>query len=144
MAEIGVYTKQLMAVKSWDRILDIDVYTGINEFVVNPSNPQVIVATSYQRRRHVWTLINGGPGSGIHKTVDGGKTWNRVTAGLPAENMGRIGIAMAPSEPNILYTIVESNDKDKGVYRSQDFGQTWKKTFKSHEHKPAILQRVSC
>lgn len=113
--------------KSWDRILDIDVYTGINEFVVNPSNPQVIVATSYQRRRHVWTLINGGPGSGIHKTVDGGKTWNRVTAGLPAENMGRIGIAMAPSEPNILYTIVESNDKDKGVYRSQDFGQTWKK-----------------
>lgn len=113
--------------KTWDRILDIDVHTGINEFVVDPGNPEVIVATSYQRRRHVWTLINGGPGSGVHKTTDGGQTWNEITSGLPTENMGRIGIAMAPSSPNILYTIVESNDKDKGVYRSTDFGQTWKK-----------------
>lgn len=113
--------------KNWQRILDIDIYTGVNEFVVDPSNPDVIVATSYQRRRHVWTLINGGPGSGIHKTTDGGKTWSRVTSGLPSDNMGRIGIAMAPSSPNTLYAIIESNDKDKGVYRSQDFGQTWQK-----------------
>ncbi|MEP2653888.1 MAG: glycosyl hydrolase [Paraglaciecola sp.] len=113
--------------ESWTQILEIDQYTGINEFVVNPENPNIIVATSYQRRRHVWTLINGGPGSGIHKTLDGGKTWSRIKAGLPSEHMGRIGIAMAPSKPDILYTIVESNDKDKGVYRSVDFGQTWKK-----------------
>ncbi|TRY31748.1 VPS10 domain-containing protein [Aliiglaciecola sp. M165] len=113
--------------KSWERILDIDIYTGVNEFVVDPADPNNIVATSYQRRRHVWTLINGGPGSGIHKTTDGGKTWSRISSGLPAENMGRIGIAMAPSSPNMLYAIVESNDKDKGVYRSEDFGQTWNK-----------------
>jgi photosystem II stability/assembly factor-like uncharacterized protein len=96
---------------TWNRILDIDKYTGINEFVVDPENPNNIVATSYQRRRHVWTLINGGPGSGIHKTTDGGKTWSKVTSGLPTDNMGRIGIAMAPSSPNMLYAIIESNDK---------------------------------
>ena len=112
---------------SWTRILDIDQYTGINEFVVDPTNPNNIVATSYQRRRHVWTLINGGPGSGIHKSTDGGKTWTNVKSGLPSDNMGRIGIAMAPSSPNMLYAIIESNDKEKGVYRSTDFGQTWKK-----------------
>ena len=107
---------------SWQRILDIDVYTGVNEFVVDPANPNNIVASSYQRRRHVWTLINGGPGSGIHKTTDGGKTWSQIKAGLPSDNMGRIGLAMAPSAANMLYAIIESNDKDKGVYRSQDFG----------------------
>jgi photosystem II stability/assembly factor-like uncharacterized protein len=112
---------------SWQRILDIDVYTGVNEFVVDPANPNTIVASSYQRRRHVWTLINGGPGSGIHKTTDGGKTWSQIKAGLPSDNMGRIGLAMAPSAANMLYAIIESNDKDKGVYRSQDFGQTWEK-----------------
>ncbi len=113
--------------QNWTRILEIDTYTGINEFVVNPNNPNEIVASSYQRRRHVWTLINGGPGSGIHKTTDGGKTWSRIASGLPSDNMGRIGITMAPSAPDTLYAIIESNDKDKGVYRSQDFGQTWKK-----------------
>ena len=112
---------------TWKRILEINQYTGVNEFVVNPENPKHIVATSYQRRRHVWTLINGGPGSGVHKTTDGGKTWKKITSGLPSDHMGRIGIAMAPSAPNTLYTIIESNDKDKGVYRSMDFGQTWKK-----------------
>ena len=113
--------------ETWTRILEIDQYTGINEFVVDPNNPDNIVASSYQRRRHVWTLINGGPGSGIHKSTDGGKTWSVITSGLPKDNMGRIGIAMAPSSPNMLYAIVESNDKEKGVYRSTDFGQTWKK-----------------
>jgi len=113
--------------KTWTRILNIDAHTGINEFVVDPNNTDVIVATSYQRRRHVWTLINGGPGSGVHKSTDGGKSWNRITSGLPSANMGRIGLTMAPSSPDTLYTIVESNDKDKGLYRSQDFGQTWQK-----------------
>ena len=113
--------------ENWQRILEIDIYTGINEFVVDPSDFNNIVATSYQRRRHVWTLINGGPGSGIHKTTDGGKTWSRISSGLPKDHMGRIGIAMAPSAPQTLYAIVESNDEEKGVYRSNNFGQTWQK-----------------
>lgn len=113
--------------KTWSKILDIDKFTGINEFVVDPKNHNNIVATSYQRRRHVWVLINGGPGSGVHKTTDGGVTWSKITKGLPGSEMGRIGIAMAPSAPNTLYTIIEAQEKDKGVYRSLDFGESWHK-----------------
>lgn len=112
---------------SWQRILEIDVHTGINEFVVHPDNFDQIVASSYQRRRHVWALINGGPGSGVHRTVDGGETWTEVSAGLPADDMGRIGLAMAPSRPDMLYAIIEAQDDERGVYRSVDFGQNWEK-----------------
>lgn len=112
---------------TWERILDIDEHTGINEFVVHPDNPDMIVASSYQRRRHVWVLINGGPGSGIHRTSDGGETWSEVTAGLPGDDMGRIGLAMAPSAPDTVYAIIEGQPKEQGVYRTSDFGQNWEK-----------------
>ena len=71
--------------KTWNTILTVDEHTGVNEFVVDPRDHDKIVASTYQRRRHVWVLINGGPGSGIHKTTDGGETWEEVTTGLPAE-----------------------------------------------------------
>lgn len=112
---------------NWESILDIDENTGINEFVIDPSNPDVIVASSYQRRRHVWTLINGGPGSGIHKTTDGGKTWRKISGDLPEGDLGRIGLAAAPSAPNMIYAIIEADKEDKGVYRSTDFGESWEK-----------------
>ncbi|MDB2692493.1 glycosyl hydrolase, partial [Luminiphilus sp.] len=88
---------------TWDLILDIDEHTGVNEFVVDPRNPNVIVASSYQRRRHVWVLINGGPGSGIYKSTDRGESWSEVKAGLPSDDMGRIGLAGAASDPDMLY-----------------------------------------
>ena len=113
--------------ESWDRILDIDEHTGINEFVVDPDNPDIIVASSYQRRRHVWTLINGGPGSGIHRTTDGGKTWTKISSGLPTGDLGRIGMTSAKSDPALIYAIIEADDKGKGVYASKDFGVTWEK-----------------
>lgn len=93
--------------KSWDRILEIDENTGINEFVVHPDDHDQIVASSYQRRRHVWVLINGGPSSGIHRTNDGGTSWSKVSSGLPGGDLGRIGIASAPSEPDTVYAIIE-------------------------------------
>jgi photosystem II stability/assembly factor-like uncharacterized protein len=122
----GLY-KSIDGGDSWKRILDIDENTGINEFVIDANNPDVIVASSYQRRRHVWTLINGGPGSGIHKSTDGGVSWTEITAGLPSGDLGRIGLAAAASAPNMIYAIIEADEKDKGVYRSTDFGESWDK-----------------
>lgn len=113
--------------QSWQKLLEIDADTGVNEFVVSPQNIDHLVASSYQRRRHVWTLINGGPGSGIHRSTDGGKTWNEVSQGLPKDHMGRIGLAGAPSAPNMVYAIIEANAEEKGVYRSTDFGQSFSK-----------------
>ncbi len=114
--------------ESWERLLHVNEYTGANEFVVHPDNPDHIVVSTYQRHRAVWTLINGGPGSGVHKSTDGGKTWRKLAGGLPAKNdLGRIGLAAAPSDPNILYAIIEGMDGEGGVYRSTDFGETWQK-----------------
>ncbi|MEM7431084.1 MAG: glycosyl hydrolase [Pseudomonadota bacterium] len=122
----GLY-RTLDGGESWERILEVDEHTGVNEFIVDPRNADVIVASSYQRRRHVWVLINGGPGSGIHKSTDRGKTWTEVTAGLPSDHMGKIGMANAPSAPDTMYAIIEANDEEKGVYRSTDFGSNWTK-----------------
>ncbi len=122
----GLY-KTIDGGETWEQLLGIDENTGINEFIIDPANPDVIVASSYQRRRHVWTLINGGPGSGIHKTTDGGKTWRKMESGLPSGDMGRVGLAMAPSAPSVLYAIIEAEAEDQGVYRSSDFGESWEK-----------------
>ena len=112
---------------TWTPILTVDEHTGINEFVVDPHNPDRIVASSYQRRRHVWTLINGGPGSGIHRTTDGGATWTEISAGLPKDDMGRIGLAGVAEEPGRIYAIIEASDDERGIYHSGDFGLNWEK-----------------
>ncbi len=127
---------------TWTEILTIDEHTGVNEFIVHPQNFDVIVASSYQRRRHVWVLINGGPGSGVHRTTDGGETWSEVTAGLPKDDMGRIGLAMAPSNSDMLYAIIEANDDEKGVYRSNDFGQNWEKRSSHMTTSPQYYNEI--
>jgi photosystem II stability/assembly factor-like uncharacterized protein len=113
--------------KTWNKVLSIDDNTGVTDFVVDPRNPDVIVAASWQRRRHVWTIINGGPGSAVHRTTDGGKTWKKVTGGLPVGELGRIGLAMAPTDPDVIYAIVEAPDTAGGIFRSSDRGVTWEK-----------------
>ncbi|MEZ6141129.1 MAG: hypothetical protein R3B84_11220 [Zavarzinella sp.] len=113
--------------KSWSAILTIDENTGITDFLLDPENPNQIVAASYQRRRHVWTLVNGGPGSAIHRTTDGGKTWKKIRSGLPNSELGRIGLAQAASQPQTIYAVVEAASKQGGIFRSDDFGVTWQK-----------------
>jgi photosystem II stability/assembly factor-like uncharacterized protein len=114
---------------SWEQLLAGDEYTGANEFVIHPDNPDHIVVSTYQRHRAIWTLINGGPGSAIHKSTDGGKTWRKLAGGLPGKgDLGRIGLAGAPSAPNVIYAIIESaTEGESGVYRSSDFGESWEK-----------------
>lgn len=113
--------------KTWENILRISENAGITDFVVDPRNPDVIVAASYQRRRHVWTLVNGGPDSAMHRTSDGGKTWTKVRSGLPTSELGRIGLAISPSDPDVLYSTIEAAEKQGGVFRSLDRGITWEK-----------------
>lgn len=112
---------------SWERILHVDEDTGVYDVLIHPERPDELIAVSYQRRRHVWTLINGGPGSGVHKSSDGGKTWRRISSGLPGGDLGKIGIAYAPSQPDTVYALVEADAKGRGTYASGDFGERWEK-----------------
>lgn len=122
----GVY-KTIDGGETWNQVLAIDEHTGVSEVLIHPDRPDNLLASAYQRRRHVWTLINGGPGSGIHRSTDGGETWMEVTAGLPKNDMGRIGITYSPANPDVVYAIIETDDEDEGFYRSTDFGASWEK-----------------
>ncbi len=113
---------------TWKKVLDISPRTGVTDVILDPRDPDVVYAAAYQRRRHVWTLINGGPESAIHKSTDGGATWRKLTNGLPeGVDLGRIGLALAPSDPDVLYAIVEAARGEGGVFRSTDRGETWVK-----------------
>ena len=113
--------------KTWKNILNISENTGVTDVVLDPSNPDIVYAASYQRRRHVWTLINGGPESAIYKSTDAGATWNKLRSGLPAGEMGRIGLDLSPVEPNLVYATIEAEGDQSGIYRSRDRGATWEK-----------------
>ncbi|MGH9320038.1 MAG: glycosyl hydrolase, partial [Vicinamibacteria bacterium] len=109
---------------SWERVLFISENTGVSDVAMDPRNPEVLYAAAYQRRRHDFAFIGGGPESGIYRTLDGGKSWERLSRGLPAEDMGRIGIAVAPSDPDVLYATVGAR-RAGGLYRTKDRGETW-------------------
>jgi photosystem II stability/assembly factor-like uncharacterized protein len=113
--------------RTWKQVLKISDDTGVSDVALDPRHPDTVYATAYQRRRHVWTLIDGGPESGIHKSTDGGATWKKLTNGLPKEDMGRIGLAIPPAEPSTVLAIVEAANKASGIYRSKDAGGTWEK-----------------
>jgi len=113
--------------ESWRKVLEIGENTGVNEVVLDPRDPDRMLASAYQRRRHVWTLINGGPESAIYRSVDGGESWEKVTAGLPEVDLGRIGLAVSPADPDVVYAIVEAAQDKGGVFRSTDGGVSWDK-----------------
>jgi len=113
--------------KTWKNILSISENTGVTDVVIDPNNPDTVYAASYQRRRHVWTLINGGPESAIYKSTDAGATWNKLRAGLPNVEMGRIGLAISPVDTNVVYATIEAADGRGGIFRSSDRGASWER-----------------
>ncbi len=112
---------------TWTRILHVSDETGINEVHIDPRNPDVLYASSYQRRRHTWTLINGGPESTIYKSEDAGATWRKIEKGLPGVDKGRIGLAVSPANPDVVYAVVEAAMGKSGFFRSDNRGETWTK-----------------
>ncbi|HEU4509129.1 MAG TPA: hypothetical protein VFR78_12860 [Pyrinomonadaceae bacterium] len=113
--------------KTWKNILNISENTGVTDVVVDHNDPNTIYCASYQRRRHRWTLINGGPESAIYKSTDAGATWNRLRAGLPTVELGRVGLAISPVDSNVIYATVEAADRRGGIFRSGDRGGSWER-----------------
>jgi photosystem II stability/assembly factor-like uncharacterized protein len=124
--ERGLY-KTTDGGKTWKAVLTIGEHTGVTDVVMDPRDPDVLYAAAYQRRRAVWTLINGGPEGGLHKSTDGGATWRKLSSGLPKEDIGRIGLAIPVTEPDWVYAVVEAANKTGGFFRSTDRGMTWEK-----------------
>ncbi|MCG8386230.1 MAG: glycosyl hydrolase [Cytophagales bacterium] len=122
----GVY-KTTDGGKTWAAVLTIDQHTGVNDIIMDPRDPDVLYAAAYQRRRHVFTYLGGGPGSGMYKTTNGGASWDKINKGLPKVDMGRIGLAMAPSNPGIIYAIVEAAQGKGGFFKTTNRGASWVK-----------------
>ncbi|MBK8490180.1 MAG: hypothetical protein IPL49_04545 [Saprospirales bacterium] len=122
----GVY-KTTDGGKTWEAVLTIDENTGVTDLVMDPRNPDVLYAAAFQRRRHVFTYVGGGPGSGLYKSTDAGKTWEKANNGLPKVDMGRIGLAISPANPEMIYAMVEAAQDKGGFFRSTNRGASWEK-----------------
>jgi len=127
---------------TWTKVLDISENTGVTDVVFNPANPDVLYAAAYQRRRHVWTLIDGGPESGVYKSTDAGATWKKINRGLPGGDKGRIGLAASPQNPDVVYAIVEAADDAGGFYRSTNGGEHWSKQGDYVSGSPQYYQEI--
>lgn len=130
--------------KTWTRILHVSDDTGINEVHIDPRDPSILYASAYQRRRHVWTLINGGPESAIYKSTDAGATWRKIAAGIPSADKGRIGLGIAPADPDVVYAIIEAADGEGGFFRSADRGETWEKRSGYMTASPQYYNEIVC
>ena len=113
--------------KSWNKILGGSEWTGVTDIMIDPRNPNLIYAATWDRHRTVAAYMGGGPGSGIHKSNDGGETWKELTNGIPKSNLGKIGIAISSQKPDVIYAAIEQDRTKGGLYKSEDRGESWKK-----------------
>ena len=120
----GLY-KSTDAGKTWTKIYFVDEKTGCADFAINPKNPEIMYMSTWQFRRTPWSFASGGKTSALFKSIDGGKSWKKIHNGIEGDTLGRICIAIAPSEPEQLYIIVES--KNTSLYKSSDGGESWKR-----------------
>ncbi|HEX9886601.1 MAG TPA: hypothetical protein VGA70_08940 [Longimicrobiales bacterium] len=110
---------------TWQAVLAPGENTGATDIERHPTDPDVLYAATYERRRHVWGFLAGGPSSGIWKSTDGGATWREIETGLPSGDMGKIGLAVTPADPDRVYATIEASPSERGFYRSTDRGESW-------------------
>jgi photosystem II stability/assembly factor-like uncharacterized protein len=113
--------------RTWRATLTAGEFTGVTDIALDPRDPRVIYAATYQRDRRAYSFVGGGPESGIWKSLDGGETWTRLSTGLPSGTMGRIGIDVSRSQPNTIYATVDADAATGGIYRSDDAGASWRR-----------------
>ena len=113
--------------ETWRNVLEIDEWTGVGSLVADPSNPDKLYAAAWQRQRTIAALMDTGPGSALYTSDDGGETWTKMTEGLPKGNMGKIGLTVSPIDPNVVYAVIELDERKGGFWRSTDKGASWTK-----------------
>jgi photosystem II stability/assembly factor-like uncharacterized protein len=123
--ERGVY-KTADGGKTWNKILYVGPSTGAADLLMDPENPNILYASMWEFRRSGWGFESGGENSALYKSIDSGKTWDKIENNIPSGKLGRIGIALAPSDSNIIYAVIETGEKStNGLWRSNDAGQNW-------------------
>ncbi len=127
---------------TWKKVIDISADTGVNEVHIDPQNPDVMYASSYQRRRHTWVLIDGGPESTIYKSTDGGESWRKAARGLPGGDLGRIGLDISPVNSEIVYAVVEAASGQSGFYRSSNRGESWQRMSSAVSGSPQYYNEI--
>lgn len=139
--ERGLY-KTTDGGKTWENILFVDENTGCTDVAVDPKDPNIVYAAMWEFRRKAYTFNSGGPGSGLHKSTDGGKTWKKLTKDLPKGKLGRIAISVSEVDPNIVYAVVEA--KKTAFYRSKNKGDNWEEmnTTRSIAERPFYFANV--
>ena len=118
--------------KTWKKTLFVDNQTGAIDMAMAPGNPQVLFASTWQVVRHPWNLVDGGKGSGLWRSTDGGASWEKLTDGLPSGPLGRIAVATAPSDPQRVYTLVETKPGEGLLFVSHDLGDKWTEVSDNH------------
>lgn len=124
--ERGVY-KSIDGGKTWKKTLGDSNWTGATDLILDITNPDTMYAATWDRHRTVASYLGGGPGSGIHKSIDGGETWKKLSSGIPKSNLGKIGLAISPFDSNVIYAAIELDRRKGGVFISKNKGESWSK-----------------